>query len=104
RREYLSTVRRKAFVFTILGTPLIYALLFFIVIKPQAAERIGAIKSFRVLGVVDSSGLFADAPRRSETEMTGDSNPFSTSSAAPKSEKFQTEVRFYPGLDGAQRA
>jgi ABC-2 type transport system permease protein len=102
RREYLSTVRRKAFVFTIVGTPLLYTLLMLIVIKPQAAERIGAIKNFRVLGVVDSSGVFTDAPREVQTEVTIGVNPLSNEE--PRREKFRTEVRSYPDLGRALAA
>jgi ABC-2 type transport system permease protein len=97
-------VRRKAYVFTILGTPLLYTLLMFVVIKPQAAERIGSVKSFHVLGVVDSSGLFADAPRGTDTELAIEANPLSSTLTQPRSESFHTEVRFYPDLDRAQRA
>jgi ABC-2 type transport system permease protein len=104
RRDYLATVRRKAFVFTILGTPLLYTLLLFIVIKPQAAERVGSLKSFRTLGVVDSSGLFAQAPRATETELTSDADIFSSTKTPPKRERFHTDVRFYPDLEHVQQA
>ncbi len=40
RREYLTTIRRKAFLFTVLGTPALYAFLMFIMIKPQIGERV----------------------------------------------------------------
>jgi ABC-2 type transport system permease protein len=103
RREYLSTVRRKAFLFTIVGTPLLYALLMIIVIKPQMNDRLDAVKRFKTLGVVDSSGAFMNAPRETEIEMnTGD--PFSVSKAPPKREKFKTEIRFYDDFVAADTA
>ena len=102
RREYLSTVRRKAFVFTIVGLPMLYAFLFFIMIKPQMSERVGVLRNFKVLGVVDSSGLFADAPRETRTDIRMD-NPFAQNEA-PKTETVTTEVRFYRDLATAQTA
>ena len=59
-REYLTTVRRKAFLFTVFGTPVLYAILMTIMIKPQMGERARQMRDFHALGVVDSSGVFTD--------------------------------------------
>ncbi len=103
RHEYLATVRRKAFVFTIVGTPLLYALLMFIVTKPQLSERLDALRDFRTLGVVDSSEAFTDAPRETETDLVL-ANPFSAAQAPPQRQVFHTRVRFYPDFAAADRA
>ncbi len=63
RREYVSTVKRKAFLLTLVLTPAFYAFLMFIMIKPQVDEAVKALKGFKALAVVDSSGLLANAPR-----------------------------------------
>lgn len=94
RRDYLYTVRRKAFVFTLIGTPLLYAVLFFIVLKPQASERLGALRAFDALGIVDSSGMFATAPGEVWTEASAE-NPFDNG-AKKKSERFHTTVKVFP--------
>jgi hypothetical protein len=60
-REYLTTVRRKAFLFTVIGTPVLYAILMTLMIRPQMGDRARQMRDFKVLGVVDSSGVFADA-------------------------------------------
>jgi len=69
KRDYRYTTRRRAFVFTLIGTPLLYAVLFMVMIKPQQAERATALRAFDVLGVVDSSGLFDAAPVAVQTEL-----------------------------------
>src|SRR5437899_2195504 len=92
RRDYLYTVRRRAFVFMLVGTPLLYALLFFIVFKSQQSEPMGALQAFTALGVVDSSGLFRDAPQDVWTEMSAET-PFSNQNVKVKSERFHTTVR-----------
>jgi len=63
RREYVTTVRRKAFVFTLLLPVLI--LLTVVMMMKWASEDVSrrALQT-RILAVVDSSGLFADAPLR----------------------------------------
>ena len=103
RRDYLATVRRKAFVFTIIGTPLLYTGLMFIVIKPQAQERLESLKRFKVMAVVDSSGVFTNAPKRIESELTIE-NPFSGDEQAPKPQEYRTEIRPYADLPSAQQA
>jgi ABC-2 type transport system permease protein len=104
RREFLSTVRRKAFVFTIVGTPLLYAVLMLIVTKPQINERVDSLRRFKVMGVVDSTGVFErTGPRETETELSME-NPFAATAAPPKRERFRTEVRFYPDFATADSA
>src|SRR5207247_9447950 len=78
RREFLSTVRRKAFVFTLIGMPAYFAFVSWMAIKPQIAERLQALKSLTVLAVVDSSGLYHGARREIRTEYSPGATPLST--------------------------
>ena len=102
RREYRATVQRRGFWFTVIGTPLFYALLMLIVTKPQMSERVDAVRRFKVMAVVDSSGAFASAPRQTETDISSQV-PFPGSSTG-KSERFRTQVRFYPDAASAEKA
>ena len=104
RREYIAIVRRKAFVFTALGLPAYFAFVMWMSIKPQVSERLEALKNLRVLGVVDSSGLFGDASRRIRTDFSADLNPFSTSKAPAAVQRFETEIRFFPDQASAEVA
>src|SRR5258708_36005984 len=76
RREYLTTIRRKAFVFTIIALPALYTFLMFIMIKPQVGEAMRTIRDFRALAVVDSAGLLGRAPREITTTLAPEGNPF----------------------------
>jgi ABC-2 type transport system permease protein len=104
RREYLAIVRRKAFVFTAIGMPLYFGFVMWMAIRPQVSGRKEALQNLRVLGVVDSTRLFESAPRTIHTEMMMDINPFSASTAEPKRESFDTEVRMYPDQRTAEEA
>src|SRR4029077_6092690 len=68
RRGNLFTFTRKAFLFTVVGIPVFYALLMFIMIKPQVDNALKTMKDFHALGLVDSTGLFASAPPEIRTE------------------------------------
>ena len=60
-QKYFGVTLGKAFLFTVVGVPVLYTALFTIMIKPQMGEGARLMKDFHTLGVVDSSGLFADA-------------------------------------------
>ena len=61
RREYLTTVRRKAFVFTLLLTP---SLMFLsVLLSKSGSDDVRAhARQSRIVAFVDSSGVFADVP------------------------------------------
>ncbi len=61
RREYLTTVRRPAFVVTLLLTPAIFFLAGVVSTKSQIDDQLKRLSTSRVIGVVDSSGQYADA-------------------------------------------
>lgn len=69
RREYLTTIRRKAFVFSLLLTPALMFLSVMLSSSGSADVRARARQS-RIVALVDSSGVFADAPMRFEHALS----------------------------------
>src|SRR5439155_13219873 len=99
RREYLTTIRRKAFLFTLIGMPLYFAGVMWLSIRPHLTDRVNQLRQFTSLGVVDSSGLFASASRELQSDVAPD--PLN---APEKRLTFKTEVRFYPDWEAAEKA
>lgn len=62
RREYLTTVRRPTFVVSLLLTPAILFVGGFVSTKMQRDDAVARASESKVVAVVDSSGLFANAP------------------------------------------
>ena len=62
KREYLTTVRRKAFVVTLLLTPAIFFFAGVVSTKMQISQAVAKLNEARIVAVVDSSGLYANAP------------------------------------------
>ena len=105
RREFLTTVRRKAFLLTLVGTPAYFAVVTFLSAGQGVRERHQALEDLRVIGVVDSSGLFADPPRAITTEIRPeDVSPRRGASPPATPVKFTTRVRLYPDAAAAQAA
>jgi ABC-2 type transport system permease protein len=63
RREYRTTVRRKAFVFSLLLTPAILFCSTFLSQKLSGDQFRAHFREARIMALVDSSGLYANAPR-----------------------------------------
>jgi ABC-2 type transport system permease protein len=116
RREYLTTIRRKAFLFTVLITPAYFAFVMWMSVKPQVSEQVRTLRNFDRLGVVDSSGLFARAESEIRTEMAPEDDPFHQAAeiragvtspkprpAAPPT-VFRTQVRFFGDQAGGEAA
>ncbi len=117
RREYLTTIRRKAFLFTLLITPLYFGFVMWMSVRPQVDEELRALKSFDTLGVVDSSGLFARSTGEIRTEVTPEDNPFADMGPAAGKSKpvrgpaagaatttFSTHVRPFPDQSAGEAA
>jgi ABC-2 type transport system permease protein len=110
RREFLTTVRRKAFLIMLVGTPAYFTFVMSISAGSQAREGSDALKQLTQLGVVDSSGLLANATTEIHTESRPEDNPFarrnamqqSVESLAPRT--FTTTIRLFPDEASAQRA
>lgn len=98
RREYLTTVRRRAFLLTLILVPLGYSVLMTFMIRSQVDEATKSLGQFKALGVVDSSGLFAAAPREIQVEKALPNLP---GRAAQPAGGNRIEVRDYPDLKSA---
>ena len=60
RREYVTTVRRKAFLFSLLATPVLVFFSTFVSGKLAADDARAHQREARIIAVVDSSGAFAN--------------------------------------------
>jgi ABC-2 type transport system permease protein len=98
RREFLATVRRRAFLITAIGTPAYFALIMFLSIGPRVKDRVETMEKFRSLAVVDSSGLYQGADTVIHTDL--DDNPF----AGGGERTFTTQVRFFDDVTSAEQA
>jgi ABC-2 type transport system permease protein len=101
RREFLATVRRKAFLFTVLGTPAYFAFIFTISMGAEMQEHKSSIEKLTSLGVVDSSGLLGRAEREMRTDLVFDENPLARSSQV---QSFHTTVTFFPDQSSGEVA
>jgi ABC-2 type transport system permease protein len=107
RREFLTTVRRKAFVLTLVLTPAYFAFVMWISSTGEMKERSKVLEELSSIGVVDSSGMFVAAEPRIVTVVRGEeSNPFGrrTPGREPKDQSFVTQVRMYPDQASADSA
>src|SRR5262245_15522124 len=105
RREFLSTVRRKAFLLTLLGTPAYFAFVLTISAGSAKGERNEALKDLRAIGYVDSSGYFAESEPTITTDVAeGDVNTRQRGLAEGGSVRFQTSVRSFPDQASAEAA
>ncbi|HUK62901.1 MAG TPA: ABC transporter permease [Dongiaceae bacterium] len=106
RREFITTIRRKAFLITLVGTPLYFALITALSSGTAISEGKKTLKEFHELGVVDSSGLFHDATTEIRSEIQNARSPmFSRGPAATGlPQTFRTHVRFYDDQPRAERA
>ena len=101
RREYVTTVRRKAFLFSLLLTPAIFGLSTMMqVLGTQSAAK----EALRVdsMAVVDSSGEFATAARTLNYEVPA--LPGAKGGPAAPPEKRHTTIEFSPSVDSALAA
>jgi ABC-2 type transport system permease protein len=99
RREFLTTVKRKAFLFTLIAVPLYFGGVMTLATRGSMSDRRDSLRSFTRLGVVDSSGLLAGAAREITTRLATD-----PTNAPEKLESYRTKVVFYPDQAGLERA
>ena len=107
RREFLTTVRRKAFLFTVIGTPAYFAFVMWVSSAGGMKERSQVLKELSSIGVVDSTGLFKDATPEIVTVVSADeSNPFGRRAPATMlpQQSFRTQVRFFGDAAAADSA
>ena len=99
RREYLTAVKRKAFLFTLIVVPLYFGGVMAFASRGALSAQRDTMRSFTRLGVVDSSGLYADATRVLTTSMAVDPTGNST-----KRETYRTDVVFYTDQQKLEQA
>ena len=99
RREYLTAIRRKAFLFTLIAVPLYFGGVLALAGRGELSGRRDSMRSLTRLGVVDSSGLYADASRLIVTRLALD-----PARAPSELETYRTTVQFYPDQAALERA
>jgi ABC-2 type transport system permease protein len=105
RREFLSTVRRKAFLLTLLGTPAYFAFVMTISSGTESRERTEALQNLRAIGYVDSSGYFGSSEPTITTDVApNDVNAAHRNTPVDKPVSFHTEVRSFPDQVTAEAA
>jgi ABC-2 type transport system permease protein len=102
RREYITTVRRRAFLLTAIGMPAYFAFVMTMAIGGSSNEGRDVLKRFSSLGVVDSSGLFSGAPADIVTDFRGVDSPFGRGNQDAQS--FRTAVQHYTSQEEAEKA
>jgi len=103
RREYLSTIRRKAFVFSLLLTPTLFGVVTGIQVLTATDEAKDSLR-MGAIAVVDSSGLLAGAPRAFTSETETDVGAFTASKKPRAPQSVRTAVTFYPDTTTALAA
>jgi ABC-2 type transport system permease protein len=104
RREYLFTISRRAFAISMVAIPLFYFVIMTLVIKLGISEAMKGIQNFTALAVVDSSGLFAGAPRQIRTELAADRNPFQPNAPLPPPRTYTAKVEYFADQPSAEQA
>jgi ABC-2 type transport system permease protein len=110
RREFLTTVRRKAFVITVVLTPLYFFFVMSMSTRAETKERKHVLEELKAIGLVDSSGLYGSAERVMRTEIRADEGRFggggmaANAAAAAKVDTFETAVRVFPDQFSAEVA
>ena len=105
RREFLSTVRRKAFLLTLLGTPAYFAFVTMLSSGTEGRERTEALQNLRAIGYVDSSGYFgASEPVITTDVAPNDVNAAHRNAPGDKPVSFHTDVRSFPDPITAEAA
>ncbi len=98
RREYLTTVRRKAFLFTLIAVPLYFGGIMMLSTRNQLSGRRDAMRGFTKLGVTDSSGLYGNASRSILTRMSFELD------AKARADSFRTAVELFPDQRSLEQA
>jgi ABC-2 type transport system permease protein len=97
RREFLATVRRKAFLLMLIGTPAYFGFVTSISTGSSIGGARKAVSALKAFGVVDSSGLLANAEHTMRSTFPKSDNPFQRQAPGKDAEEvFNTEVRVYP--------
>jgi ABC-2 type transport system permease protein len=104
RREYLTTIKRKAFVFTLIFVPAYYALISAVPTLLVSNSIKKRVSETHVIAVVDSSGTLSNAAPEIRTETGGGGSPFSSKKTPDVPQVFTAAVQFFPDEPSAQAA
>ena len=114
RREFLTTVKRRAFLFTVIFLPAYFAFIFGVTGKFASDEMRRNVRETDKVGVVDASGAFANAPRFIRTQLEENKQDGDVKVLAPQQQKQQEQARrlttysaqvvFYPDTEAATSA
>jgi ABC-2 type transport system permease protein len=110
RREFLTTVRRKAFVFTVIGTPAYFAFVMWISTAAEMRERGDVMRELSSIALVDSSGLFANASSEMRSEIraggpfAASTGPGAAAARAAPAQSFSTKIVIYSDAAKAEAA
>jgi ABC-2 type transport system permease protein len=102
KREYLTTVRRKAFVFTLIFFPAYLAAVSAgpgMLASRSIARRLSEL---HVIAVIDSSGALASGPPVMKIERRENPGPLAAGKQKKEPQKFSAEVKFYPDFATAE--
>lgn len=104
RREFLTTVKRRAFLLTLIGTPAYFAVIMAFSSGAAINEGRNALKEFKALGVVDSSGLFLAAEPLIQTTLSAQEIGATRRGGPSTPLELRTEIRHYPTQAAAEEA
>ncbi len=114
RREYLTTVKRRAFLFTVIFMPAYFAFITTITGSFANKEVRRNLQETNAVGVVDSSGLLASAPTEIQTRVADEkksqnmkvlgSNAGKAQEAIESFTTFTATVKRFPTADDGLRA
>lgn len=104
RREYLTTIKRKAFLFTVIAMPAYFAFIMTFSMSLGQKEARRALSETNTIALVDSTGLLAEAPPQLSVEIAEEASPFDTRKKAPVTRRFSADVKRYPDEASATEA
>ncbi len=104
RREYLTTIKRRAFLFTVIFIPIYFSFIMTFTSKMAMDEAKRTMKETTSVGVVDSSGMFAMAPSELHTETETSGGPKLMGSSPEIASLVTTGVKSYPDFAAGEQA
>lgn len=104
RREYVTTVRRKAFLFSLLATPVLVFFSTFVSGKLAADDARAHQREARIIAIVDSSGAFAQTTTSFEYTPPSDVSGPGTRTLAKEAPKPETVPMILRAFDSQEAA
>jgi ABC-2 type transport system permease protein len=106
RREFITTIKRRAFLFTVIAMPAYFSFIMTFSVRMGESEVRRTLGKTTTLGLVDSTGLLATAPDHLEFDIPRESNPFAQrrGAPAPAAQRMSTRIVRFPTGDAAEAA